>query len=191
MRWFFIFLIACLTIFLLRWIGRAIATPKQERIHDRYKTAYDLPLWVEVFNTSQQTLVAGRRLARLPAGEFGQGSCLLEGALDLKHVDPALRVAIERSCHPVYLEEDLVLAHIVARPSSDGDVMVGPLDDRELQNRIETAIAATKDEIDVWLEVTSHSVGLMEAEEERRAYAEVWQAYAPAKSPNSIPRLNA
>ncbi len=129
--------------------------------------------WVEVLNSNEQVWAIGRRLTWLPADEFGNGASMLIGAINLENTDAGLRAAIEQHCHPVYVDEHLVLAYILARPSRSESLMMGPLNNPILQGKIEAAIVFATNDIDVLAEATSSSIGLMETEKERREFIEI------------------
>ena len=179
MNWFSLFFTGLFSVLFVKWFVLPKFAP-QEQKPDLQKFIAEMPLWVEVLDTNEQFLVAGRRLSWLPPAEFGHGASILIGAINLEDTDPALRTAIEQHCHPVYLTEHLVLARIIARVTRSENLMMGPLDNPALQQKIESAIAQKVDEIDVLLEVTSGSIGLMDTEESEQRFTEIWRQYVPA-----------
>jgi hypothetical protein len=173
-----LFSIAILAALAFVWLKRS-STEQKENEQAAQQYLKTMPIWVEVLGPHGEPWVVGRRRAWLPADEFGDGASMLVGAINLQDTDPALRAAIHQHCHPVYLDEHLVLAQIIVRPSSTEDLVMGPLDDPLMQEKLEAAIVRTN-EIDVLAEVTSSAIGLMETEEDRRTFNDIRQQYVPA-----------
>ncbi|HAT31283.1 MAG TPA: hypothetical protein DCW29_10660 [Janthinobacterium sp.] len=141
--------------------------------------AHALSPWMEIVSEELQFMAGGHRLAWLPAKEFGSGSCVLVGVVDLENLVPALRAAIDRLCHPVYLDEHRVLSRMVARPGLGENLVISALDDAALQARIEAALPKNLEDIDVMIEMTSSNVGLCQNEDSRQEFSQIWRQYAP------------
>lgn len=174
-----LFLIVVLVLIFFTPVGRLFGF---RRGRPALKGPDDLPRWVEIVNANGDVLAVGYRIAWLPASEFGHGASLLLGALHLGGADPALRLIIEEHCKPLVIEGELVLARIVARPGQYEDLIMGPLYDGNMQHRLEPMLPAIA-ETDVLLEVSSASIGLMDNEDSRTEFLEIWRQYTPASLP--------
>lgn len=132
-----------------------------------------LPPWVEILASNDEIMAVGRRLAWLPA-EFGPGASALVGVIDLSVTVPELRDAIKRQCEGIYLDENLVLARMIARPSRDANLVMGALNDDSLRQRIDAAMPESIDAIGVLLELCSEYVGLMDTDAAKREFSDIW-----------------
>jgi len=161
---------------LLVWRLRVVRTNESELL-----SADTLPDWLEILAVDEVPLVRGKRVARLPSDQYGDGACLMVGLLMPR--DPALVQAIRRHCKGVWLDEQRVLARIVATPGTNTSeqLIIGPLDDTAFERtEIQSWLAAhAASDIDVLTELTSNYVGLMETTEQRSAFEAVWQQFRP------------
>ena len=141
-----------------------------------------LPEWLEILADNNEPLVRGKRLATLPIKDYGLGSCIMVGVLMVEH-SPELANAIRLHCHGIWLDENRVLARVLARPGggerSDENLIVGLFavtgDERI---KLEAWLAENEAQsIDVCVELSSTSIGLMEATEIREEFEMFWRQH--------------
>lgn len=173
-----ILILSIAALLILVFAYKKKSTPSIITVNAPPDYAEQLSDWVEILNVADRVWARGKRISWLPPESFGDGACILAGVIDLTGTDPELRTVIDREFAPVYFDGNCLVARMLVAAGGDERLILGPIDDVAMQNKIASLCAENHVDKEVYVQISSDSIRPVIAKQDREKFEQIWRQYA-------------